>query len=68
MNRDTESVVVLTPNIGLTLTSRRSSVGIDAALNLCDALLVTEDHRSDCDRAAYEDSDDRNQQTTQARD
>jgi hypothetical protein len=61
MNRDTESVVVLTPNIGLILTSRRSSVGIDAALDLGQSFLVAKDHRGDGDRASYQNGNDRNQ-------
>ena len=50
------------------LTSWRSSIGIDAALDLCHALLMADDHRGDRDCAAYEDGADRDQQTTQARD
>jgi hypothetical protein len=63
-----ESVVALTPNIGLTsdLTSRHPSIGIDAALDLRDAFGVAVDHACDCDRASYKDCANRNQQTTQA--
>ena len=80
VNRDTESVVALTPNIGLIfssqfsvlrktaelniLTSRRS-VGIDATLDLRDAFLVAVNHANDGDRAAYENRADRHQQPTQ---
>jgi hypothetical protein len=62
-----KSVVALTPNIGLTstnfsapLTSRYSSVGIDAALDLRDALVVADDHGHDGDRASHKDCADRN--------
>jgi hypothetical protein len=51
----------LTPNIGLQtilLTSRRS-VGINAALDLCNALLVAENHRGDGDSATHKDRNDR---------
>jgi hypothetical protein len=54
----------LTPNIGLMLllASRRSSVGIDAALDLGEAFLVAEDHGGDGDCASHEDCYDRDQQ------
>jgi hypothetical protein len=67
LNRDADSVVVLTPNIGLILLTSRRSVGIYAALNLGDTFLMAEDHRGNGDRAAYNHSRDRHQQPTQAR-
>jgi hypothetical protein len=61
----------LTPNIGLIyiscrLLSRRRRVGIHAAFDLRDALLVAEYHCRDRDRASDKESDNRNQQTAQA--
>src|SRR5207245_10981871 len=47
-----ESVVALTPNIGLILTSRCRSIRIDATLDLRDALLMLKDHCRDRDRTA----------------
>jgi hypothetical protein len=67
LNRDTDSVVVLTPNIGLTLLGSGRRIGIDAALNLGDAFLMPEDHGGDGDRPAHNHSRDRHQQPTQAR-
>jgi hypothetical protein len=54
----------LTPNIGLMLllASWRSSVGVDAALDLGDAFLVAENHCGDGDCASYNHRNDRNQQ------
>jgi hypothetical protein len=46
----------------LTSTSWRSSVGVDAALDLGDAFLVAEDHDGDGDCASHEDRYDRDQQ------
>jgi hypothetical protein len=43
------------------------SVGVDAAFDLGDTLLMPQDHRRDCDRASDQESDNRNQQTAQAR-
>ena len=62
LNRDADSVVVLTPNIGLILLTSRRSVGIDAALDLGDAFLVAEDHGGDGDCAAHDNRYDRDQQ------
>ncbi len=45
----------------------RRSVGIDAALDLGQAFVVAVNHASDCDRAAYDDGDDRNQKRPQAK-
>jgi hypothetical protein len=45
------------------LTSRWS-IGIDAAFDLCHALLMADDHCGDRDCAAYEDGADRDQQST----
>ena len=45
----------MTPNIGLTPLTSRRSVGIDAALDLGDAFVVTVNHAGDRDRAAYDD-------------
>jgi hypothetical protein len=61
MNRDTESVVALTPNIGLTyqLTSRHSGVRIDATLNLCQSFLMAQDHLSYGDETTDHDGGDR---------
>jgi hypothetical protein len=67
-----ENLRRLTPSFATIDTSyrlaSRRSVGIDAALDLCHALLMADDHRRDRDCAAYEDGADRNQQTAQARD
>src|SRR5271170_2691086 len=43
-------------------SASRRSVGIDAALDFGDPLLVADEHRGDGDRAAYDDRDDRYQQ------
>jgi hypothetical protein len=48
----------------LTSHSRRS-VGIDAALDLGDALVVADEHSHDGDGSSHEDSADRNQQWAQ---
>jgi hypothetical protein len=50
----------MTPNIGLTLLTSRRSVGIDAAFDFREALGVAVNHAGDCDRAAYDDGNDRN--------
>jgi hypothetical protein len=47
------------------LTSRRSA-GIDAALDLRDAVRVAVNHSNDGDRAAYNDGGDWHQQRAQA--
>jgi hypothetical protein len=46
----------------LTSTSRRSSVGVDAALDFGDALLVAEDHGGDGDCASHDNRYNRDQQ------
>ncbi len=56
-----ESVVALTPNIGLILLTSRRSVRIDSTLDLREALSVTMNHAGDGDRATHQDGNNRNQ-------
>src|SRR5580698_222504 len=49
----------------ITLPLLRSSIRIDAALDLRDPLLVLQDHRHDGNHAAYDDGHNRHQQSTQ---
>ena len=51
----------------MTLLTSRRSVGVDAALDFREALLVANNHRGDGDRSSYEDRDDRYQERAQTR-
>jgi hypothetical protein len=73
LNRDTEPVVALTPNIGLISYALKSSlllllwprtVWINSALDLRQPLLVLMNHRGDRNCATYDDRHDRHQQST----
>ena len=66
INRDTESVVALTPNIKLAITSllllRPGTIRIDATFDLRNPFIVAENHRRNGNRTADNDRADRNQQ------
>jgi hypothetical protein len=67
MNRDTESVVVLAPNIGLNLELlllRPGSIGIDATLDFGETLVMAVNHSDDRNRTTNQDRANRNQQAT----
>jgi hypothetical protein len=52
----------------ISLPPLRTSIRIDATLDLRDALLVLQDHRDDGNDAAYDKGHDRHQQSTQTHD
>jgi hypothetical protein len=66
MNRDTESVVALTPNIKLVLAPA-GSIGIDPALNLGDTFLVLENELRHHNDAANHDRADWYKEHTQTK-
>jgi hypothetical protein len=62
-----ESVVALTPNIGLTsLASRHSSIRVNATLDLGQALVMVEDHLRHSNNSTDHDCGDRDKEDSQA--
>jgi hypothetical protein len=55
-------LIFLTETVLMPSSTSRRSIGIDAALDLGDALLVAEDHGGDGDCASHDDRYDRDQQ------
>jgi hypothetical protein len=70
VNRDTESVVALTPNIRLNHARllpllRPATIGVDAALDLRQPFLMPVDHTDDRNYATNDDGHNRHQFTVQ---